>query len=124
MLNKILSYVIDNVLSLDAIFNRIRSETINENKFLFLQNKIEFTEEGLIAHGKFHDYSINFDKNSVHCDEKFVCISVYHNYRNPSLTEKEQIILTKTLACLNDDIFFPTDSVLSEFVPQEAQHAS
>lgn len=118
ILQKISNYEIDKILSIDTIVKAIRETGINLNIFKFLKNLITLDSDHLIAHGKFHDYYVNFETNSVRADNKQnVCINMGYDldYKDPAYSEKELCILGKTLYCINDATLFPGDSVLSKF---------
>ncbi len=119
IINKIVSYEVDKVISVEDIINQIKNILINANKFMWLQDKVRFTDKGLYAKGKYNEYFINFETNGVWIGKDFVCIHLNSDYKDPSLNEKETCILTKTLACLNDDVFFKADGVLKRFVKEE-----
>ncbi len=115
MISKISSYEIDKIISVDDIINEIKNQAININTFDWLGNKIRFAGEGLYAKGKYHEYFINFDTNSMYCGKDFICVHV-SDYKDPFLNEKEICILTKALLGINDAVFFPKYGTLRRFI--------
>lgn len=118
---KISSYEVDKIISIDSIVAELKSKTVNTRIFDWLGDKIRLVENGLIAIGKYNEYLINFDNNSVYRNKNFVCIHVSSDYTPANLNEKESCILTKTLACINDQFFFPKDHILSKFIIGETK---
>lgn len=119
IITKISSYEIDKIISVDDILQEIKSQAINVSVFDWLGDKIRFTDKGLYVKGKYNEYFIDFETNGVRRNADFICIHVNSDYKVPSLNEKETCLLTKTLVCLNDDVFFPKHGMLKRFIPVE-----
>lgn len=116
VITKIASYEIDKIISVDDIIEKIKSAVINMKIFEWLDNKVRLTENGLYVKGKHNEYFINFETNGVYRGKDFVCIHILSDYKDPLLNEKETCILTKTVVCLNDDIYFPQNTILKKFI--------